>query len=583
MAAWFLRDNATTVTGWSAVPVWSTGAKAVGALVRQLATPTANNERVWVCIVAGTSGGTEPAWTLTKGSSTTDGTVTWREVTGNAGVNNATADVPASASVRSINPGLGRIIKNDPGTHLYICNVAGTCAASVTLGTAVGGSTADGGATWICFATINAYANWSAPHAKMVTAAGNTWPVAGDDVRVADDHNEVTSTVQINASMGGSATAPINIYCITRTVVVPSPSDLRSDPYGGASPACAQVSTIGGNQMIWATGWLNVYGIVFNCGSGTATSQNIGFNCRARLERCSLRSLATGLSSIYLPPGGDVIDCTIAVNQVNSGVRPQGHYRGRWMAGTGLAVLTHTGVTPNNVMLSGVSTNYLFDGLDFSNINSTIVAAGGSAFNVQLSFVNCRFSSSVTLAATPLDTPQVVDFVACGSAASNILMQRRHRYQGTSTEFTTNYRDGGATDGVTPFCWQITTNANNRWISPFECMPIAIYNETVGSPVTVTVYGNLVGIMPLNDDVWMDVEYLGNASYPLASFATTGKATYLDTAVPNTVDTSVWQGGNQPFRMAVTITPQLRGYITIHVKIGRPSAQYYIDRRPVLS
>src|SRR6185436_9576783 len=70
-------------TKWTAVAAWAvTTAYTVGQLVRQNAVPSVGSERVFLCIQAGTSGGSEPTWNLTMGSITTDSTVVWKEVTG---------------------------------------------------------------------------------------------------------------------------------------------------------------------------------------------------------------------------------------------------------------------------------------------------------------------------------------------------------------------------------------------------------------------------------------------------------------------------------------------------------------------
>jgi hypothetical protein len=80
MAEWYVGSTKyTAVTAWAATTAYS-----VGDLRRQLATPTAGNERVFRCTTAGTSGGSEPTWTLTIGSTTNDGTAVWTEVTGNS-------------------------------------------------------------------------------------------------------------------------------------------------------------------------------------------------------------------------------------------------------------------------------------------------------------------------------------------------------------------------------------------------------------------------------------------------------------------------------------------------------------------
>ncbi len=59
-------------------------AYSVGDIVRQLASPAVDSERAFRCTTAGTSGGSEPSWTLTKGGTTNSGTAVFTEVTGNS-------------------------------------------------------------------------------------------------------------------------------------------------------------------------------------------------------------------------------------------------------------------------------------------------------------------------------------------------------------------------------------------------------------------------------------------------------------------------------------------------------------------
>src|SRR5688572_24615969 len=81
MAIWYLGS-----TKYTAIAQWAANtAYIVGDIVRQLAAPTLNNERVFRCTTPGTSHlTTEPTWILTKGATTNDNTVVWTEVTGDA-------------------------------------------------------------------------------------------------------------------------------------------------------------------------------------------------------------------------------------------------------------------------------------------------------------------------------------------------------------------------------------------------------------------------------------------------------------------------------------------------------------------
>lgn len=58
--------------------VWGTGvAYSVGDIVR----PTAATGRSYICIIAGTAGGTEPTWPTSVNGTVVDGGVTWKENT----------------------------------------------------------------------------------------------------------------------------------------------------------------------------------------------------------------------------------------------------------------------------------------------------------------------------------------------------------------------------------------------------------------------------------------------------------------------------------------------------------------------
>lgn len=73
-------------TKYAAVTQWAAStAYTVGALRRQLTTPTVGNERVFRCTTAGTSSASEPSWSGTPvafGNTVNDGSVVWTNVTG---------------------------------------------------------------------------------------------------------------------------------------------------------------------------------------------------------------------------------------------------------------------------------------------------------------------------------------------------------------------------------------------------------------------------------------------------------------------------------------------------------------------
>lgn len=87
----------------------------VGDIHRTDGVPTVGNERVYRCTTAGTSGVASPTWGLTAGSTTTDGTAVWTEITGESAYQSA-------GNWRAAAPHLDVIAKNTSGK----ASVAGT-------------------------------------------------------------------------------------------------------------------------------------------------------------------------------------------------------------------------------------------------------------------------------------------------------------------------------------------------------------------------------------------------------------------------------------------------------------------------
>jgi len=175
----------------------------------------------------------------------------------------------------------------------------------------------------------------------------------------------------------------------------------------------------------------------------------------------------------------------------------------------------------------------------------------------------------------------LVDLIRCDSGATNYRTER-YAYQGTQTVETTIVRTGGASDGTTPISWKIVSTANSKWVIPYESIPITIWCDTTGSH-QVTIFGTTTGGgVPNDDDVWITAEYLGNASFPIASFATTTKADNLaaSAATNNSTDASTWGGGGagNGFKMVTpAFTVNQKGYITVFVNVAKATSTYYVD------
>jgi hypothetical protein len=224
------------------------------------------------------------------------------------------------------------------------------------------------------------------------------------------------------------------------------------------------------------------------------------------------------------------------------------------------------------------------EGVDLSVLGSgkTLVAAGGAA--KRFTFKDCKLGSSVTVAASPTSPGGGETLlIRCDSGDTNYRTEK-YRYEGTQTTETTIVRTGGASDGTTPISWKIITTANSKRYMPFECIPISIWNETVGSPIDITVEGIWgSGSVPTNADIWMDVEYLGTSGFPLGNFVSSAPADQLAAGTNLTASSETWGGSTTDFKLEATITPEEKGPITVYIKVALPSSTFYIDPKITVS
>ncbi len=242
---------------------------------------------------------------------------------------------------------------------------------------------------------------------------------------------------------------------------------------------------------------------------------------------------------------------------------------------------------PTTLFIS-IPASLLLVGVDLSGAGSGKTLIGASAPGGNTSMLNCKLGASVTVAATPTTLNQETYLIISDSANTNYRSEK-YSYTGTQTTETTIVRTGGASDGTTPISWKVVPTANSKWTLPFECIPITIWNNTITpSTFTVTVFGTSSGgSVPDNATVWIDVEGLGTASFPLGTITTTTKADNLATAGSGTADgSSTWGGGVTPFKIVTSaITMQSKGYLNITVKVvtsaGTPTI--YIDPLVVLT
>jgi hypothetical protein len=404
---------------------------------------------------------------------------------------------------------------------------------------------------------------------------------AGDTLYVAHDHAESTAAA-VTLTSSGTIGVPTKVICVDRAGSVP--------PVSADRRATAQVTVTGVNNLSITGGHTHYDGIIFSTGTGTTSSTVLIIGTAAntwfRFDNCSLRlgvNSATASNILIAGASGNIGGILVELNNTTMQFANASHQVNiagmvKWR-NTPSALL---GTIPTLLLGSTSSRGGSIEciGVDFSAAGSgkTLVNIGSSqAFTYK--FVDCKLDASVTKSVVPTaHGGGDIDFVRCGASGINYATYRT-RVPGVLNEEITIVRTGGASDNTTPIAWKVDTTANSLYSMPFECPPIAIWNDVISpTAVTATVEGIWGGgAVPNDDDIWLEVEYLGSSSTPQGSFVNDGKADLLASAAGQTSSSATWGGSTTKFKLGVSFTAQQKGWIYARVKCAKASSTFYID------
>jgi hypothetical protein len=419
--------------------------------------------------------------------------------------------------------------------------------------------------------------SWANAFTTLTTAFATE--VAGDTLYVAHDHAE-TSASAVTLTSSGTVAAPTKVICVNRSGSVP--------PVSADRLATAQVATTGAATGITFNGFTHYDGIIF---SNSVTGIQVGFvlpgtSAQAlRFDNCSFRFAgSSGTSTMNVGNLGGSTGTVVEFNNTTLSFAAAGQalqitgvfkWRNTPSALIGTAVPS-TLIAP--VAGRGVAIEVIGVDLSAAGSGKNLLNAQASATGARFRFIDCKINAAVTkVVPMTLFAGSEVDFLRSDASGINYTISN-YRISGTLDHETTIVRTGGASDGTTPIAWKIVTTANCTYSLPFECPPIAIWNDTTGSSKTATVEGIWgSGAVPNDDDIWLDVEYLGDASSPQGSFVNDGKADLLTTAAGQASSTETWGGSTTKFKLAVSFTPQQKGWIYARVKCAKASSTFYVD------
>jgi hypothetical protein len=538
-----------STTGHYAVAKFAAStAYSAGQLVRQFTAPSVGGERVFVVIVAGTSS-TEPSWAVTRGAKNTSGGVTFQECTGASAVNGDLTNTANWTAMKALGaPTLGAIIQRNSGASYQICSTAGTMGASEpAFSNTAGTTTTEGTTTWTSLGPVGNFTGGQAPHARLSNACAINWFADGNTIYVGDNHAESSGAA---ITISPSSIAMARVVCHNHSGSYP--------PGAGDLATAATISTTSGSINISGAGSLYFYGVTFKAGvgfSGTANI-NIGAGLLSNIQNwyyfdnCSFWIATTGASSVGLCSNTSNIWQIVVFNKSTVKFATTAQFlnilNGQFVwQNTGQILASGSSLPlilfkPNTS--EGFQNNMVLEGIDLSQVTGSLFSIGTNYLISNLVIKDCKLNASATIT-QPTNSGMVVQLVRCDSGAA-AYKSSRITYEGTETTETTITRTGGAADPTGQAqSRKIVSTANAQWLRPFKAEPYAIWNPTTGSNVTVTVYGTVNSYyVPFNDEIWLEVEYLGASSSPLGTMVTTSKASVLASNLPVTADDSVWSG-----------------------------------------
>jgi hypothetical protein len=546
---WYCNFGNGTSTGYYAVTVRPQNtAVAAGVLRRQFTTPTVGNERVFVCIVAGTTANvTDATWVLTRGAKTTDGTATWQEVTGQAALNGDLTNTATWAQVKAATPAvLGQIIKRSNNASYQICTTAGAMSASEpAFSDTAGATTTDTTAVWTSLGAVSNFTGGQAPHARLANVFGTNWFASGNTVYVGDSHAETQSTT---LTISGSSALMARILCHTASGPYP-PTALTT----GASITTTGTITLN----ITLQGSFYFYGLTF---SGATTGNGLGAISMQPaavgqvqnwyyFDSCSLRLGSVGTTN-FIAFGGAATASWNTIILDNTTVRfaATTHYLEVRLTqlvwrNTGQVLAAGSSVPATLFQTNSASGQFgtiMLEALDLSQLTGSLYSNATVSSIGSLLIKDCKLNASTSVT-TPINTGMTVQLAASASDATSY-KSSRHTYEAVETTETSIVRTGGYQDPAGQAqSRKIVTTANAQWLRPYAAQPLAVWNDDVGSPKTVTVYGTVnSGSLPNNDDIWLEVSGLTNASFPVGSVVTSGKSNVWSAGSAGSSDSSTW-------------------------------------------
>lgn len=439
---------------------------------------------------------------------------------------------------------------------------------STAYGTYTSGGTAHNGLSWGA-----AYTSVSALDDVFTFASG-------DIVYIGHDH--VCQYTHTTSRTITGPTSGLPVIFISATT--------GSNPPTYQASTTNQIDTSEGSYTLTIDGAFCFWGVCFKSGSNIFLAHDVDeagsyFNCVFKPAANSI--IRNGISDGVIYIIDSVIDLTADGTSNRS-------------AGVILFANTMTQVFIRNITFvnPGYRTGAIFDqansaaklhvyGCDFSGFtNATLCEIYAPSSSKGMVIIeNCK--TSATWGAFSAGTPSInADFTLKNVGSGNQpTMLINKKFGGDVVSSNIIYRSSGAAVEGLATSWLVTTTANCSQDAPFYSPEIYGYISSTGSK-TFDLYITNDDADFYDNEVWLEIDYLGTASSGQWSDKSDYMADRLATAAVQTDDTgSTWNGSGPSYtykqKLSVTATVNTAGMFRARVCVGVASIastrKFYID------
>ncbi len=415
--------------------------------------------------------------------------------------------------------------------------------------------------------------SWTDAWTALSSATGLA---AGDELLVHKTHSQTGLTTSHNFNNGTIAN-PVKIICVDKD---------NSD----ALSTGAVLTWTAGNVGI--TGNVKWYGIAF----GANTTGNVIFstgngqaNGLGEFENCSFTESNSGGISIGSSSVGRCrmrfLNCTFtltAATAATTSIILAANFSGIYEF-IGCTFTPRATQTSLFTMSSGDLSIATFRGCVFAGTLTNIIGTGSSV-GWQVIFDGCSLPTYTNLrSAAVLHVTGQFEVRNCvGGTISAAVVGPKivDDYAGTIVSDLTRYRDGGASDGVSPYCLAIATNGNALEPYGYLASPPIVRRINAGASQTVTVY-IASGFTAQDDEVYGELISPSEAGSPTAAgvFRSSRVANRGTPGNLTTDGTSTWTGSGVGTlqKITFTVSPTVAGQLIFRLFVAKASTTVYLS------